>query len=383
MVRERLRSGTLWIALACTALIGTGAGQDLPTYQTRYYVIHTDLNDDAVREASIRMTKMAEEYANRTRGFSGAIRSRLPFYLYGNPEDYYATGAPKQSAGVFNGQVLMAVAKEMDGRTWHIVQHEGFHQFAHAVIGGVIPPWANEGLAEYFGEAIFTGDGFVTGAIPQWRLERVRTRFAKKQFKSLPEMMGLDLGAWNGELALANYDQAWSMVQFLAHGDDGRYQKAFVAFMNQIAAGRGWQVAWKNSFGDAAGFEQRWREWWTKLPDNPTDDLYARATTATITSFMARAFSQGQHFENLETLAQAAAARQLKANPDDWLPPRLLSDALSDARELSKAGYAFAIVTPAPNKPPEVVCTTKEGKKLKGRFTVRAGKVLSVNVDDH
>ena len=52
----------------------------------------------------------------------------------------------------------MAFAGEhITAYTWHTVQHEGFHQFAHAVIGGDIPTWLNEGLAEYFGEALFTG----------------------------------------------------------------------------------------------------------------------------------------------------------------------------------------------------------------------------------
>ena len=57
-----------------------GAGTaGLKQYQSPYYVIHTDLPDDEAKEAVIRMTKMAEEYRDRTRDFSGVIRSRLPF----------------------------------------------------------------------------------------------------------------------------------------------------------------------------------------------------------------------------------------------------------------------------------------------------------------
>ena len=41
--------------------------------------------------------------------------------------------------------------RDQDGhvgsRTWHVVQHEGFHQFVFAVIRGEIPTWVNEGLA--------------------------------------------------------------------------------------------------------------------------------------------------------------------------------------------------------------------------------------------
>src|SRR5436190_20491182 len=68
------------------------AAADLRVYETKYYTIHTDLSEDDARECAIRMTKMAEEYRDRTRDFAGAVRSRLPFYLYRNQIDYLAAG---------------------------------------------------------------------------------------------------------------------------------------------------------------------------------------------------------------------------------------------------------------------------------------------------
>jgi len=112
------------------------------------------------------------------------------------------------------------------------VQHEGFHQFAHAVIRGELPPWVNEGIAEYFGESIFTGDAFVTGIIPPFRLKRVQSEIQTNRFKSVKSMMLLSHQQWNSEMEIENYDQAWSMVHFLAQGENGRYQTAFVNFMS-------------------------------------------------------------------------------------------------------------------------------------------------------
>ncbi len=217
----------------------------LKTYPSPYYTIYSDLGIDDVREATMRMTRMAEEYHDRTAGFSGVINQKFPFYLYATAEDYYRGGGPPGSAGVFmvrNGESkLMAIAiGKSDGRdggqTWHVVQHEGFHQFAHAVIGGDMPMWVNEGLAEYFGEGLFTGDGFVTGLVPARRLQRVQESIREKKFKSIKEMMLLTNREWNADLKIENYDMAWSMTHFLAHGDDGRYQGAFAAFMKDIGA---------------------------------------------------------------------------------------------------------------------------------------------------
>src|SRR5262249_24093662 len=122
------------ILFSCTMLVAiiSRAGE-LQTYETKYYVIHTDLNADEEREAEVRMTKMAEEYYHRTQDFAGAITQRMPFFLYKHADDYYATGAPRGTAGYFNGKELVAVAEDMGPRTWNTVQHEGFHQFAHLV----------------------------------------------------------------------------------------------------------------------------------------------------------------------------------------------------------------------------------------------------------
>jgi hypothetical protein len=354
-------------------------GRQMRAHETRYYTIHTDLTPEQAREVEIRMTRMAEEYARRTRDFGGTTpRRKLPFYLFAKAEDYYATGAPRESAGRFDGRVLLAVAEDFGPKTWHIVQHEGFHQFAMASINANLPPWVNEGLAEYFGEAVFTGDGFITGGIPQWRLERIRKRFEQNEFKSLREMMGLSISAWNSQLSLANYDQAWAMTQFLAHGDNGRYQRAFSAFLAHLGRGQSWQVAWKNTFGDTRGFEEVWREWWLDLPDHPTADLYAQAATATLTSFLARATSRQQAFDGIEAFVRAGAAGEIAHHPADWLPPRLLRETLDSARKLTIAGATFSLATPANEKLPQVICLLQDNTRITGRFTLRQGRVATV-----
>src|SRR4051794_1607855 len=64
----------------------------MPEYKTQYYLIRTDVDADALREAELRMTKMSEEYTNRTRDFSVAVPGQFPFYLFKHEDDYYAAG---------------------------------------------------------------------------------------------------------------------------------------------------------------------------------------------------------------------------------------------------------------------------------------------------
>jgi len=349
----------------------------LQTYNTKYYVIHSDLDQDSVHEAALRMTLMAEAYHERTKGFAGTIRKRLPFYLFRDAADYSAAGGLPGTAGVFTGDKLMAVAGERPGpRTWHTVQHEGFHQFVRAAIGGDIPIWVNEGLAEYFGEAIFTGDGYVVGLIPPRRLARVKHWMNEGKFRSLRKMMLTSHQAWNVGLSGANYDQAWSMVHFLAHASNEKYRKPFGQFIHDVSRRKPWEQAWVRHLGtNVDGFEDRWGEYWKNLPDAPTADLYAQATFATMNSFYARAFSQRQFFDTAEEFLEAAAVGDLKAHPDDWLPPTLLTGALKRVEDagtwsIEKRGHRKALV-----------CVTERGTELVGDFKLGNRRVRSVEVD--
>jgi hypothetical protein len=367
-------------AFGCVLLLAVSAQAQLKTYDSKYYVIQTDLEGDAVREASLRMTKMAEEYHARTADFSGVISQRLPFQLFKNKNDYYAAGGMPGSAGVFNGEKLMAIAgEETNLGTWHVVQHEGFHQFAHAVIRGDIPIWVNEGLAEYFGEAIWTGDGFQTGLIPAGRLKRVKETMNRPGgFLSIPSMMQLTHQAWNGKLKMSNYDQAWSMVYFLAHGDDGKYQKAFSGFMRDIGRGILWEKAWQNNFGDAVGFEEKWRAYWLNLPDRPTTSLYMKASVSALTSFLARGTASKQTFDNFDDFKKLLADGQVKIDNADWLPPSLAKEFLGVAEKRGQ----WSILAGKPT--PKLVMLDEDGTRFVGSFTLRGKAVdrVSVDVDD-
>lgn len=355
----------------------------LRTYTTPYYLLQTDVDEDGAREAYIRMTKMFEEYQRRTRGFSGEINGRFPFFLYTKADDYRAAGGPKESAGAFiiddRGARLMAIAGEhLNDRTWHIVQHEGFHQFAHTVIRGDLPPWVDEGLAEYFGEALFTGDSFVSGVLPPWRLARVQAALVAKKFKPLKEMMTLSAKDWIATMTAANYDQAWSMVHFLAHGEDGKYRDAFGSFIRQVGQGRGYYEAWVSVFGqDVQQFEKHWEVWWLAQTPDATLPLYEQALLLTLTSHLARAASQGQTFATFDTFLAAAEKGELKFNREDWLPPNLLQDVLKP----TKAIGALVLEPGTKGQPTKLILTDRAGKNLTALFKLNGNRVGPVWVE--
>jgi hypothetical protein len=262
-----------------------------------------------------------------------------------------------------------------------VLQHEGFHQFAYAVIGGQRPMWLNEGIAEYFGEAVFTGDDYLTGIVPQWRLMRVREELNNKTFASIDEMMQLTAEQWNGKLSVANYDQGWAMVHFLIHGDGGKYRAAFGRFMQGINEHHPWRNAWREQFGDdPAAFEQRWRAYWSGLPDHPTLDLYTSATVATLTSYLARAAAAGQTFATLDELLAGGEHDQIRMPPDQWLPPSLWTEATARMEELTRLGVEFSLRVDPEKKTATVIGTMPSGQHFVGTYAIHNGKVTDVKV---
>ncbi|QOV91845.1 DUF1570 domain-containing protein [Humisphaera borealis] len=365
-----------------------GSPSDIPlpvrfrVIQTPYYVITTDLPPEEAQEAALRMTRMAEEYAERTKGFSGRVTKRLPFYLFQDIRDYNTYGGPVGSAGVFqiqgNDRRLLAFAGEATNpRRWEVIQHEGFHQFADAAIGR-LPPWIDEGLAEYFGEAIWTGDGFVTGAIPPERLKRLRARMTEGRLLAVRDMMQLQPDQWNFMISPNNYHQAWSMTQFLAHGDNGKYQAGFNNFMRAVNRKVPWEKAWVDTFGATDGFEPKWSGWYAKLPDDPTAELYTRATLSTIASFVARAHAERRGYRTLEDLAAAMKVGEFKPTGENWLPYRLLEEAVVRSR---RDATTFSI-EPARVKsdPPAVVAVRPDGTRLVATSPARFAVPVKVTI---
>lgn len=376
-----------WSAVALGQVAGrpmqSGLQAALRTFQTPYYVLYTDLTEADAREADLRMTRMFEEYQRRTSGFAGRVNSKFPFYLYRSPDEYYAAGGPPKSDGVFmrrsDGQSkLMAIAGEhANAETWHVVQHEGFHQFVAATIQYELPIWVNEGLAEYFGEAIWTGDGFVSGLIPQERLLQIKEGIRSGQFKPFRVMMAMSHQEWGDDLDYSNYNEAWAMVHFLAHADNGKYQGPFVQFLTRVSRGQEAQAAWDNVFGrDTDAFQAKFAEWWMNLPDHPTRQGFMQVLVQTETSYLARAWLQHITFTDPETFFKTYEPAGLTLNRDLWLPPNMFKQMSAAALR----GGDWTIETPK-NQLPHLVLKDSDGAKYTGTFTLGSGKVTRVGVE--
>lgn len=269
-----------------------GEGVDngrLRTFRTRQYEVFTNLPDREAKPLAQHMDRVFGEYADRLRAFTTKDSKPVRLYLFDTNENYLrALGAKgfnaSNTGGVFfrtNDETALAtfVRGQDRGRMIHTLQHEGFHQFAHQRIGDTMPQWANEGLAEYFGEGLMVGRTMQTGLAPQSRLDRVRKAIEAGRVFPFSEMLTMSNLEWNARLSGGDeraglmYDQAWAMAHFLVHADRGRYAGPFEDYLAALAQGLQPEQAFERAFKtkDFKAFEKLWTEY--MLEDIQADPL--------------------------------------------------------------------------------------------------------------
>lgn len=376
--REDQSAATAVFIVFLAITITSAPARELKAYDevAPNYTIHTDLGDDSAREAGLRASHLLEMYRQTTSLAVGEHRP-FPLYLFSSSEDYFAADGPAGTAGAFvygggNPRLLIAAELKPTLRTWHLLQHEGFHQYARAASGRKLPSWLDEGLAEYFGEAIFTGDGYVTGATPAWRLRRLSDAMSRGEFEPLPEFFKLTGEQWNSRPSVARYDQAWSIVHLLVNDNDASKEDKLPSYIRALAGGREAERAFVETFGPMEKIQARWQAFWTS-PNPPRDTAPARAVTATITSFLARATAAGQTFDSFEAF-RSTVTSGVRIRGEEKLPAVLLREALEIGERMERIELVVR------DGQANVRLTDNDQTTWIGSFTLRDGCVDKVNV---
>ncbi|MGF1525874.1 MAG: DUF4124 domain-containing protein [Candidatus Competibacterales bacterium] len=158
------------------------------------------------------------------------------------------------------------VARQRDDEITRAVAR---HEATHAVIAGLfgpLPPWLNEGLAEYFEDLVLVGGQRRVEADDYW-LGLLRSN--ARRLPSLRVYMELPPQRWYGNPAF-NYAMGWSLVYFLF---DHPQRRALLGQTLQLVAEARCQVLDLPSYlddrypGGLEAMERHWRGWLDIDPD--------------------------------------------------------------------------------------------------------------------
>jgi len=182
------------------------------------------------------------------------------YYAY---MDFTAGSRLENTLGAFSpdfGQ--MALYEGVDpSETLRVLSHEGFHQALHSVAPDV-PIWFNEGMAEYVAASkVEKGKVLQSGGILTGRLENLKLAMKYGwQPLGFQRMMLEPQSEFYGADAPFQYAQAWSMIRFFLHGDDGKWKPLLRRYAARLLEGAAPLAAFEATFGqeDLPRLEAAW-----------------------------------------------------------------------------------------------------------------------------
>ncbi len=286
---------TAWVLLACLFTATTHADVlQLQQFRSKSYHIHTNLTRDEVREFGKHMDTVFDQYEARFRDFNARGKPYMPLYLFRTEQQYHDFMKTQDIDATNTGGMFFFSPKGQGLATWtqgrsrsqtfQVMQHEGFHQFAFNYIGQTLPTWINEGLAQYFEDAIIVEDKMTTGLANARRVEQVKLALKEGNAFRVEELVETVPDDWSNALrsdpdkAAILYAQSWSIVYFLIHGDDQKYQSAFGTYLRKVGTGRDSPTAYREAFGSSEldGLEKRWRSFASEQTPDPINQAATR-----------------------------------------------------------------------------------------------------------
>lgn len=255
-------------------------------FRSAEYDITTDLPEEQARFVADHMDAVAREYARRFGAYAKRNNEPLRLYVFATRERYAAFLAEREinslgSGGMFyrrgsdSGLISYLGNRPMESML-ETLRHEGLHQALYQRIGDTVPTWLNEGMAEWFGYAMASRRGFAMGLTDPGAVARLQTAAEAGTLVPLSELLTMTGAEWNTRVnsgaAGAQYDQAWSVVHFLAYADNGRYQNLLDKLIRSFWMGLNADQAIKAVFGD--DLEPMDAAWKAYVAELAPDELY-------------------------------------------------------------------------------------------------------------
>lgn len=251
--------------------------------RTAHYNLQCDVSAAFTQEVAMHLEAIFGEYYRRLSDFGGKINERFDVQIYKEKEDYLKLVGPNLAgtAGIYipRKKLLAAYVGPMTNEeVLRTVYHEGFHQFTDAFLGGIqfMRPWVSEGMAQLFEDATWANRKFEIGEIPSYRLHVLNNVRNADKWISLSDLVEMDHRQWGANvqtdrmLAMAEYQESWSVVHFLVYADRGKYRKALISYLRYLNKGEAALAAFRKAFGtNMTGFESKWLAYLKSLRPSP------------------------------------------------------------------------------------------------------------------
>lgn len=236
--------------------------------ETEHYTVRSNLSQEAVDDVCYMMECFYFE-AKKIFKLARDPGSKLTVFVFNDSKDYFASGGPPGSGGVFmtSGKGRQIMTFYQPPMTTSVLLHEGTHQFIHTVCNTNVPIWIDEGMATYYESSKFEGTTLKTNLVNQNRLQLIKNLIAKKDVPRLEDIINIR----QANFTINEYAQCWSLVYFFMNYNHGQYAEELENYFEAIKA-KGFEnrPQHKKLFEDAFKvkfevLEQQWEDYIKKL----------------------------------------------------------------------------------------------------------------------
>jgi len=240
--------------------------------ETEHFIVTTDV-DDRFSEWIGRHVELVTKKYESIFPRQQKPKDKYRVIVFGAQKDYLGYGAPKNTGGYYQDLTKKLVfyrqAKESD--TLLVLYHETFHQFLAYYLDHA-PQWFNEGHGDYFGPSSYNEKTKqMEIRTNPWRLQAIQGGIQRGNIQPLPKLMQMtQKEMYDPKTMGMNYAQAWSMVYFFWHYENGKYGRLLQEYFRSLMKEEDLKGAYDAAFGkqDMKRIEEEWKKFTLELRPN-------------------------------------------------------------------------------------------------------------------
>jgi tetratricopeptide (TPR) repeat protein len=242
--------------------------------QSKNFYLIGNASDKDIRRVATKLEQFREVFTKLfpKMNFSSPVPTTVIVFKSGKA---YKPYKPVNAAGETNDWVagyfmsreeINYITLSVEGekqQTYSTIFHEYVHYLVNNNLGrGKVPPWFNEGIAEYYDQFSIENDQKVTlGGLNNNHL------YSLQQTKMIPfdQFFNIDyfsLHQQGKHSVNIYYAQAWALMHYLMNGNQGKRQPQLTTFLNVVMNGKQPREAFQQTFQlDYAAMEKELREY--------------------------------------------------------------------------------------------------------------------------
>ncbi len=231
--------------------------------ETAHFVVRTNVDDKYTEWIARHLELIYAKYESIFPKQQKKEKHRC--FVFKDRKEFLDYGSPPSSAGYYQDltKKLVFYKQPKDTDTLVVLYHETFHAFLAFYLDHA-PQWFNEGHGDYFGAATYNEKSKQMDMRPSsWRLNLIQAGIKGSTTQPWSKLMRMtQREMYDPKTMSMNYAQAWAMVYFFWHFENGKYAKYFQTYFNTLMKDEDMMAAYDSAFGkaDLARMEEEWKQ---------------------------------------------------------------------------------------------------------------------------